>query len=175
MAVVRSLLLAAVACLLLVPNAFAQGAKPGPEHERLKKMEGTWDATIKMGDSESKGVSTYKMDLGGLWLFSQFKGEFGGAPFSGRGVDGYDTSKKKYVGAWVDSMDNGIFAFEGTYDAATKTQTMKGEGKGQDGKPVMHTMTTVMKDPDTMVWTMSAPGPDGKNNVMMTITYKRRK
>lgn len=176
MAWLRLLCLATVACVLLVPGALAQAPpKPGPEHELLKQSEGTWDATIKMGPAESKGVSTYKMDLGGLWLFSTFKGEFGGAPFSGRGVDGYDAGKQKYVGAWVDSMDSSLMTSEGTYDKATKTMTMKGQMKGQDGKLATHTMTTVHKDADTMVWTMAGPGPDGKEAVMMTITYKRRK
>jgi hypothetical protein len=29
-------------------------AKPGPEHDMLKKWEGTWDATMKMAGAESK-------------------------------------------------------------------------------------------------------------------------
>src|SRR5581483_6237129 len=158
----RLLYLATVTFALLTPAATAQApVKPGPEHERLKKLEGTWDATVKFMGGESKGVATYKMDLGGLWLFSTFQGEFGGMPFSGRGVDGYDPAKKKYIGAWVDSMDPSIMTSEGTYDEATKTLTMKGEMKGQDGKPALHTMKTVYKDPDTMVWTMAGPGPDG--------------
>ena len=100
--------------------------KPGPEHEVLKKMEGTWDATMKFGGMESKGTSTYKMDLGGLWLVSTFEGDFGGMKFSGRGLDSYDTAKKKYVGVWVDSMSTSPMMMEGDYDAAKKTLTMTG-------------------------------------------------
>jgi hypothetical protein len=33
----------------------------------------------------------------------------------------------------------------------------------------------VYTDPDTRVFTMSMPGPDGKDMEMMKITYKRRK
>ena len=32
-----------------------------------------------------------------------------------------------------------------------------------------------MKDPDTMLFTMSSPDKDGKDQPMMTITYKRKK
>ena len=39
---------------------------PGPEHDALKKLEGTWNAKIKMGDNESPGTATYKMECGGL-------------------------------------------------------------------------------------------------------------
>src|SRR5712671_4063554 len=75
---------------------------PGPEHETLKKLEGTWNAKIKMGDSESAGTATYKMECGCLWLMSDFRGEFFDQKFQGRGMDGYDPEKKKYVSVWVD-------------------------------------------------------------------------
>ena len=57
--------------------------KPGPEHAHLKKLEGVWDTTMKMGPMESKGTATYRMDLGGLWLLSQFEGDIAGQKFSG--------------------------------------------------------------------------------------------
>ena len=64
-------------------TAFGQGAPtPGPEHEHLKKLEGTWNAKIKMGDSESAATATYKMVCGGMWLMSDFQGEFDGQKFS---------------------------------------------------------------------------------------------
>src|SRR5439155_18730659 len=100
---------------LLTPATSAQppSPKPGPEHEHLKKMEGTWDAVIRAGEGESKGTMVYKMELGGFWLVSDFKAEFGGQPFRGRGVDGYDPVKKKYVSSWVDSMSPMLLVFEG--------------------------------------------------------------
>ena len=49
---------------------------PGPEHEQLKKLEGTWNAKIKMGDEESAATATYKMICGGMWLQSDFQGQF---------------------------------------------------------------------------------------------------
>jgi hypothetical protein len=53
------------------PVAPAQeGPKPGPEHEMLKKLEGTWDLDdeVRPGGRVSKGTVVYKMELGGLWL-----------------------------------------------------------------------------------------------------------
>jgi hypothetical protein len=70
----------------------------------LKKMEGTWEATMNVMGMDAKGTMVYKMELGGLWLTSNFEGEFGGMKFTGKGIDGYDPMKKKYVGTWVDSM-----------------------------------------------------------------------
>ncbi len=157
-------------------DALAQEpAKPGPEHARLKEMEGTWDATVKMQGAESKAVANYKMDLGGLWLTSTFQGDFGGMKFEGRGLDSYDPAKKKYVGVWVDSWSTAPMVMEGTFDKEKNIVTMIGEGPGPEGKPVKHRMVTKIKDKDTHDWTMYVVGPDGKEAEMLSITYKRRK
>src|SRR5260370_9109650 len=70
------MLLACALVIWLVPGTRAQEPfKPGPEHEHLKQMEGTWDATVKFGGEESKGTMTYKMGLGDMWLLSHFEGQ----------------------------------------------------------------------------------------------------
>ena len=166
-------LVAVVAFLATGPFATAQEPpKPGPEHEMLKKWVGTWDTTMKMLGMESKGVATYKMELGGLWLASTFEGEIGGAKFSGKGFDTYDAGKKKFVGVWVDSMSTSPMMMEGTYDKAKKTLTMVGEGPGEDGKPTKHKTVSEMKDDDTVHFSMYMG--DGKEP-MFTILYKRKK
>jgi hypothetical protein len=174
----RSVWFVVAALAILAPassRSFAQAPpKPGPEFDILKGMEGTWDATIKMGPMESKGTMVFKMSLGGLWLSSHFEGEFAGMKFEGRGVDSYDAAKKKYVSVWVDSMSTSPMLSEGTYDPATKKMSLEGTGPGQDGKPVKTGMVTEYKDKDTMISSMSMPGPDGKQAEMMTITYKRK-
>jgi Protein of unknown function (DUF1579) len=176
MRVNRLFFLVCAASVLLVPAALAQEPpKPGPEHARLKKAEGTWDATVKFGDQESKGIMTYKMDLGGLWMTSDFKGEFAGQKFEGKGLDTYDAGKKKYINVWVDSMSTSPMIMEGAYDKDNKVLTLTGEGPGMDGKMVKYKGVLENKDNDTMVYTMSNPGKDGKDQVMMTITYKRKK
>jgi len=159
--------------LFVVPAVRAQEpAKPGPEHANLKKLVGTWDTTMKMGGQETKGIATYKMDLGGLWLVSTFEGSIGADKFSGRGFDSYDAGKKKYVGVWFDSMSTSPMITEGTYDQATKTMTMTGEGPGMDGKPMKHKMVSVMPDDDTMNFAMYM---GDVKEPMFTILYKRKK
>jgi hypothetical protein len=147
--------------------------KPGPEHESLKQMVGTWDATVEMmapGAPASKGVEVNKALADGLWVVTEFKSDMGGKPFEGHGVWGYDPAKKKYVGTWVDSMTSGLTISEGTYDAATKTATDIMESPGPDGKPMKIKATTVWKDSDTRVFTMY----EGEKP-SMKITYTRRK
>ena len=168
---------ATFAVVLFVPLVLSaqQQPEPGPEHEKLKQMEGTWDAVVKAGPQESKGKVTYKMEIGGLWLVSDFQGEFEGQKFTGKGLDSYDPIRKKYVGVWVDSMSTSPVISEGTFDKDGKVLTMTGEGPGQDGKPTKYKMVSEHKDKDNILWTMFGAGPDGKDAPMMTITYKRRK
>lgn len=146
--------------------------KPGPEHEHLKKYVGTWDATMKMGGMDSKCTSTYKADLGGFWLSSTFDGEILGMKFQGKGMDGYDPAKKKYVSTWCDSMSPTMMVMEGAYDKDKKTLTMEGDGMGPDGKPAKNKSVTIWKDDDNYVFHMYMG--DAKEP-MFTIEYKRKK
>ncbi len=156
--------------------AFAQELPtPGPEHERLKQLEGEWIATLKSAGGESKGTMTYRMECGGLWLVSDFHSDFGGQKFQGRGLDGYDPQKKKYVSVWVDSMSPRPLMFEGDWDAARKELTMRGEGPGPEGKPVKYKSVTRKVDADHETFRMFIVGPDGNETEMMTIDYERKK
>lgn len=176
---IRSALAVCITGLLLVPATAQQPEmpKPGPEHAKFKDLAGTWEATMDMGGQKSTGTMNYKVEMGGFYLVSDFKGEFGGMKFEGKGIDTYDPMKKKYVGIWADNMAPGIMMMEGNYDASGKKLTMVGDGPSPEGngKTVKYKNVTEMKDKDTIVMAMSTPGPDGKDQVMFTITYKRKK
>ncbi|HEX3150205.1 MAG TPA: DUF1579 domain-containing protein [Gemmataceae bacterium] len=162
----------AMSAALVVSSARAQEPpKPGPEHEQLKKLEGAWEATMKIMGMESKGTMTYKMDVGGLWLTSNYEGEFLGGKFHGKGFDSYDTAKKKYVGIWVDSMSTSPLLMEGTFDKDKKEMTMTGEGPGPTGPTKMKAVTKFVDD-NNIVFEMYMG--DGKEP-QFTITYKRKK
>jgi hypothetical protein len=157
--------------------------KPTPEHERLKKEVGTWDATIKSWmrgpDSEpsvSQGVEEVKLMPGGLWIQSEFHGKFGDADFCGAGQSGYDPKKGKYVGTWVDSMDTSIMIMEGEYDSASHTLTMYSKGTDPSGKAYDAKMTSKFEGDDNRVFTMHMKNDETKGEYMkvMEISYKRR-
>ncbi len=179
----KSLSWLSVACLavavvaLSAVGAFGQEfPKPGPQHELIKQGEGTWDAVAKGPEGmEAKGTATGKMACGGLWLVSDFKMDMLGMEFHGHGLDGYDVDKKKYVSVWVDSMSTAPLVFEGDYNAATKTLTQTAKGKGMDGKPTTFKSVLKTKDKDHHVFQMFVAGADGKESLMMTIEYTRRK
>src|SRR5260370_30016302 len=155
----------------------APAPKQGPEMTQLKdQLVGTWEATVKgAGFPDSTGTMTYKLDLGGMWLSSNYKGNFAGAPFEGKGPDTYDAESKKLVSIWVDSMSTSPMISHGELDKTGQIMTMAGEMKGPDGKMTKTKTVSEMTDKDNMVFKMYGPGPDGKEGLMMTITYKRKK
>ncbi|MDA1229440.1 MAG: DUF1579 domain-containing protein [Planctomycetota bacterium] len=153
-------------------EAFAQAPQsPGKEHEELKALEGTWDAAMTMEGSEVKGVSEFKMTCEGMWLSSDFRADFGGMKFHGKGLDGYDSSKKQYVGIWVDSMSGSPMVMTGTKEG--KVTTMTGSGPGPAGDAKYKTISKMVSN-DEMKFQMFITS-DGKDTELMTITYTRRK
>ena len=67
-------------------------------------------------------------------------------------------------------MDGKVMMKDGT-----TRMMMDGEAMTMDGKMTKFKSVTEIKDPDTMVFTMSSPGRDGKEQTMLTISYKRKK
>jgi len=163
---------AALAVAVGVPSARAQEPpKPGPEHEQLKKLEGTWEATMKYMGQESKGTMTYKMEVGGLWLTSNYEGDFAGAKFYGKGFDSYDAGKKKFVSVWVDSMITTPMFMEGTYDKEKHTLTMTGEGPSPAGPTKFKSVTHFVDDNNIQMDMYMGDAKDPG----FTITYMRKK
>jgi len=169
-----------VACLALMTAltavASANSHMDATAAAFLKQGAGTWDATVYMGPEPSKGTETVRIIGDGMWLVTDFESTFGGAPFTGHGITGFDAQKKVYVGVWVDSMSPTAMHMQGTLDAAGKKMTSTGEAPDPaTGKMVKHMMTETYIDADSREFVMSVAGPDGKAMETMKIVYKRRK
>src|SRR5262245_9972981 len=114
-------------------EAMMKAGTPGPEHKRLEALVGSWGCVVRMymdpsaPPSEMKGKATRKWILDGRFLQADTEGEFGGMPFRGFGLTGYDNLQKKYTTMWADNMSTAIMTSLGTCDAAGKTFTYVGE------------------------------------------------
>ena len=150
-------------------------AQPAPEHALLAKMAGRWKAEITSADPAAPDTGDYEaeIELGGLWLTSEFSGTMMGSPFVGHDLFGFDPFKKKYVGCWTDSWSSYMVVSEGDYDAATKTLTMSGDSVDPaSGGIVRMVNRTKFVDDDHMLFTMHMGGADAP--AMMTIRYTRK-
>src|SRR5262245_59436987 len=139
---------AALVLIFSVGGARAQDVpKPGPEHEKLKQLTGEFDAKVKLHvpgapAQESKADYKARLDVGGLFLVSEYNGKLLGGNYQGHGLVGYDPHKKKYVGVWVDSMNPSIYSVEGAFDKSGKVFTEAMEGPDPAGKPMKMRMVT---------------------------------
>lgn len=167
--------IAAVCCVLAAGSTLAQEMpKPGPEHEMLKKLVGEWDVTMKMHGQESKGSSTFKMELNGFYLSQHFQCDFGGMKFEGKGTSSYCPVRKKYVGVWTDNMSPSLSIMYG-HMVDEKTMIEEGEMPDMTGKMRKMRAKSVWKDADTQNFTMHQLNDDGKEEQMFEIIYKRKK
>jgi hypothetical protein len=95
-----------------------EATPPTAEQEYLAKMVGTWDAKVAVamgvgGTTTSTGTEINALVAGGKWLTTDFQFDFMGTPFEGHGVLGWDATKKKFVGTWVDSFSESFTHMEG--------------------------------------------------------------
>ena len=155
----------------------------GEEHQMLESLVGTFDAEMKTyfpdpkKPTSTKGVLTRTMILGGNFLQESFAGEFFGSKFTGLGIVGFDTNKKKFVTTWCDSMSTSMMFTEGSYHEDRKTLTNLGEDIEPNTKKKMKTrdvLTIVSKDVQTFDMYRLVAGEKTELKVM-EIRYTRRK
>jgi hypothetical protein len=164
--------------------AMMKAATPGPEHAKLKTLEGNWTADVTATDpasgKEEKSTGTMKnqMILGGRYLKQDYSGTMMGMPFKGGGLVGYDNVKKKYTMLWVDEMSTQMMMSEGTFDESAKTLTTMCTMDcpvGETATKKTFKQVVTMSDDDHHTYDMFEVTPDGKENKVLTIKYTRAK
>ena len=158
-------------------------AKPGKEHENLKKMAGDFDTVTEMvmgpgaPPQTSKGKVKSKMIMGGRYLLGDFAGEMMGMPMHGSSLMGYDNAKKKYFSTWIDDMGTGIMLSEGTASEDGKVISMAGTlDDPMSGQKKKYRWVTKIVSEDKHTFEWFDADKDGKNEYrMMLVTYTRTK
>jgi hypothetical protein len=153
-------------------------AKPGPEHERLMRLAGSYAVESKftgpgMPPQTTTGEATARATLGGRFLEITETGTMMGQPLESVQIWGYNAASKKYESMWRYTMSTAMMSLKGqsgdggttidcdaSYDEEGKTERMKVRFKTESG--------------DRFVVTLTAQDPSGKDVVMETI-YTRKK
>ncbi len=162
-------------------EAYEKAAQPGPNHKFLAQFAGTWVATSKWwtgpGEPEvSKGVSENRMILGGRYLQERYEGAAMGKPFHGMGLIGFDNVSKEFVSIWVDDISTGIMTGTATLDASGKVlNSVDTMNDPLTGRPTKSRSVLKVVSADEHIMEMYGPGPDGKEMLVMEITYVRKK
>jgi len=99
-----------------------QSMQPGPAHERLQELLGSYDVTMRMWMApgqpaiESKGSDEITWFAQGKWLQSNWSMDMMGQATKGLSILGYDNFKERYVWTKVDSMQTTIQNASGHFD-----------------------------------------------------------
>lgn len=108
-------------------------AAPGPEHARLTAMSGTWDVEmtfwLRPGGAaiQTKGTSTIRSLLDGLFIEEKIEGALNGVPFTTLAWTGFNTSTRQYEATRIASTNTIRIAETGGYDEKTGQFELKAE------------------------------------------------
>lgn len=154
----------------------------GEMQQMLAKDDGEWIGEVTMWmdpaapPTKSKSVAVNKMILGGRYQQSEHKGCFGGMPFEGLSLVGYDNIRKVFMSSWIDNMGTSFMNLEGPWDAATKTIHLKGKATDpMSGKQVNYREEFTYVDDNTQKLSMYCPDSKGKEFKTMEIILTRKK
>lgn len=153
---------------------------PGPQHEKLQKLEGSWHLVMhhqmepggEAATAECDG--TYEPMLGGRFLLWKQKGVMFEMPMEARMILGYDNLEQKYTSLWMDSWSTGMYFASGTADddgVITQHGVMKDAmtPKGRAYK----TITKIVSN-DQVDFEMWEADPSGALRKTMWLTYTRK-
>lgn len=186
---IRSFLMVGCALISFPGNLLAQQAAefptpegPTAEHQLLERFTGEWATTSEgsMGPDQPPMtcIGTMKSSmLGSFWVVNNMRGEVMGTPMHGIQTIGYDTTKKKYVGTWVDSMMNHLWRYEGSYDPDSKKLTLEADGPNfmAGGKTTKFRDAYEFAAPDRIIATSSMLTEEGKWVTFMSGEITRKK
>ena len=94
-------------------------AQPGEHHEHLAPFVGTWKGEVRswMGpDTEpmlDEGTAEVSWIMGGRFLEWKLFGNFGGMPFEGLSLEGYNNGDERYESMWIDNFGTLILYYTG--------------------------------------------------------------
>lgn len=124
--------------------------QPNEHHAHLARLVGQWQARVRFyfpGQEpvESRAIVVNEMSLDGRFLVGNYKGEFMRRPVLGMQIDGYDNSKQKHTGIWIDNLSTAVNYFEGDCSDDGNVITMISHGVDPaSGKPkVTKSVTTI--------------------------------
>jgi hypothetical protein len=163
-------------------DAWQKAATPGANHQLLASLAGRWTFSTKIwmqpgaSPETSTGTAVYTALMDGRFIQGDYKGTFGGVPFQGLGLTGYDNVAKHFTATWADNMGTSIMLMPGHYNPATKAFTYKGDMDDmmKPGKKVKVRQVVKIQSDDahTMEWFETRGGKEVKT---MEIAYLRQK
>ena len=155
--------------------------KPARDHAWLEQLVGEWGLTLKMygqpdqPPAESMGADTVRA-VGEHWVIAETMTTMMGAPYSGVMSLGYDQTKQRFHGAWIDSFGSGLWIYTGTLNEAGDTLTLETEGPSpqQAGKTIKYRQVIQITGKDNRTMNLSVETEGGQWMRIVTNEYSRK-
>jgi len=129
-----------------VVDEMTRTTAPGPPHQELSALAGTWTTRTRVWESpdakplEFPGSAEYRMILGGRFLQLESRSLVNGAESRGLGIYGYDAIKEKYSFYFIHDGDTqalvGLGDRDSTSGAITFAVAMDMPVSGERAKPI---------------------------------------
>src|SRR5689334_22485670 len=106
-------------------------AQADPDHARLTALAGTWDVELTFlfqpnaPPVKTKGTSTIRSILGGLFIEETIEGTLNGRPFTTMAWTGFNSGTQQYEATRIASTNAARIAETGSFDAQTKQFELK--------------------------------------------------
>ena len=152
--------------------------KPGPEHQWLHRMIGTWhmegESPGAPGEAPTKVSGTERVrSLGGLWILGEGEGEMpGGGTANNLMTIGFDPAQGVFLGSFVASMMTHLWSYRGTLRTAPLPPDAEGPDFGGGGMAAYQDIIALQGD-DTRTLTSRMRMPDGTWQQVMSARYRR--
>jgi hypothetical protein len=114
-------------------EAWMKLAEPGEHHAHLNPFVGRWKGAVKMWMAPEtepmldEGFAEVSWILGGRYLEWRQTGEFGGMPFEGRAIEGFNNGDGRYEAVWIDNFGTLILFYTGSCSDDGKGRVMSTE------------------------------------------------
>lgn len=160
-------------------EAWMRTATLGEHHRLLEPFAGVWTSRTRawfmpgQPPSESQGRMVITWVLDGRYLRQEYQGHAGPMTMKGIGYWGHDNATGRFVGTWMDTMSTVMMSSTGSYDAASKTFTMRGTFHDPMGGAYVFRQIIRLIDNDHHTFEMHQTGPDGNEKQSLEIAYTR--
>lgn len=148
------------------------------EYAFLDRLVGRWDGVADAtGSNPEHAVWRESVRwLSGLWVVCEGHGDMpGGGSAATMMTLGYDQTRKKVVGTWIDSIINHLWVYEGHLDddGATLTLDTAGPDMTRPGETAKYRESISFKDADNRTFASEVLTPEGEWRRLMTAQYRR--
>jgi hypothetical protein len=155
---------------------------PGPEHELLSPLAGTFDYTSRFwmapgtdGIADA-GTAEYTWMHGRRFLRQSASGTAMGLPFEGTGIMGFDRYRGEFFSIWFDNMTTSTIQTKGHADESGKVITFEGtvDNVWEDVRDQWTRTVITIESDDAHRLETFVEGPDGEPYRNFEIVYTRR-